>query len=143
MMKKISHFFTTKEGLSHNVVSCITEDKYGNLWFGTTGGGVNKYDGKNFTHFTEKQGLGNDILSILEDKKGNLWFGTLGSGVVKYDGKKFTHFTEKDGLSNNSVRSILEDKSGNLWFGTATGLSKLKNEKQAEITEKTKRAYCH
>jgi signal transduction histidine kinase/ligand-binding sensor domain-containing protein/CheY-like chemotaxis protein/AraC-like DNA-binding protein len=137
--KNFTHF-TTKEGLSHNVVSCIAKDKNENLWFGTTGGGVTKYDGKNFTHFTEKQGLGNDILSILADKKGNLWFGTLGSGVVKYDGKNFTHFTEKDGLSNNSVRSILEDKSGNLWFGTATGLSKLTNEKQAEITEKTKLA---
>jgi two-component system, sensor histidine kinase ChiS len=131
--------FTTKEGLSHNVVSCIEKDKNGNLWFGTTGGGVTQYDGKNFTHFNENQGLANDILSILADTKGNLWFGTLGSGVVKYDGKNFTYFTEKDGLSNNSVGSILEDKFGNLWFGTAIGLSKLTNEKQAEITEKTKR----
>ncbi len=136
--KTFTHF-STKQGLSHAIVFCITEDKNGNLWFGTTGGGVTKYDGKNFTHFTEKQGLSNDILSILADRKGNLWFGTLGSGVVKYDGKNFTHFTEKDGLSNNSVRSVLEDKSGNLWFGTVTGLSKLTNKIQAEITEKTKR----
>ncbi len=130
---------TTRVGLSYNVVSCIKEDKNGNIWFGTIGGGVTKYDGKTFTHFTEKQGLSNDILSILADKKGNLWFGTLGSGVVKFDGKTFTYFTEKEGLSSNSVRSILEDKSGNLWFGTVTGLSKLTDEKQAEITEKTKR----
>jgi two-component system sensor histidine kinase ChiS len=136
--KTFTHF-SIKEGLSHGIVYCIAEDKSGNLWFGTTGGGVTKYDGKTFTHFTEKQGLSNDILSILADKKGNLWFGTLGSGVVKYDGKNFTYFTEKEGLSNNSVRSILEDKSGNLWFGTVTGLSKLTNEKKAEITEKTKR----
>lgn len=32
----------------------ITEDKNGNLWFGTDGGGVRKYDGKSFTNFAEE-----------------------------------------------------------------------------------------
>jgi ligand-binding sensor domain-containing protein len=55
----------------------MLEDKSGNLWFGTYGGGVSKYDGKSFTHFTEKEGLSNNtVLSMLEDKSGNLWFGT-------------------------------------------------------------------
>ena len=64
---------------------------------------MSKYDGKSFTHFTEKEGLSdNDVTSILEDKSGNLWFGTYG-GVSKYDGKSFTHFTKKEGLSNNVV----------------------------------------
>ena len=55
----------------------ILEDKSGNLWFGTEGGGVSMYNGESFTHFTEKEGLSNrDVLSILEDKSGNLWFGT-------------------------------------------------------------------
>jgi ligand-binding sensor domain-containing protein len=85
----------------------ILEDKSGNLWFGTYGGGVSKYDGKSlsagqagFTHFTDKEGLSNNVVrSILEDKSGNLWFGTAGGGVSKYDGKSFTHFTDKEGLS--------------------------------------------
>ena len=89
--------------------------------------GLKKENGKfvkSFTHFTEKEGLSNNIVrSILEDKSGNLWFGTYG-GVSKYDGKSFTHFTEKEGLSNNTVWSMLEDKSGNLWFGTSGGVSK-------------------
>jgi len=114
--------FGKLQGLKHNYISCLYEDKIGNLWFGTLGGGVSKYDGKSFTHFTEKEGLSqNDVYSILEDKSGNLWFGTFSGGVSKYDGKSFTHFTKKEGLSHNFVGCILEDKNGNLWFGTRGG----------------------
>ena len=110
--------FGELQGLN-KVVYCSLEDKNGNLWFGTKGGGVSKYDGKFFTHFTKKEGLShNTVRTILEDKSGNLWFGTNLGGVTKYDGKSFTHFTEKEGFSSSSVVSILEDKSGNLWFGT-------------------------
>jgi ligand-binding sensor domain-containing protein/serine phosphatase RsbU (regulator of sigma subunit) len=114
--------FTTKEGLSHNMVFSMLEDRRGNLWFGTAGGGVIRYDGESFTHFTTKQGFSSHyIYSILEDKSGNLWFGTDGEGVNRYDGESFTHFTTTEGLSNDMVYSMLEDKSGNLWFGTSGG----------------------
>jgi len=119
--------FSKLQGLKHGNINCMLEDKSGNLWFGTYGGGVSKYDGHRFTHFTEKEGLSNNrVSSMLEDKSGNLWIGTFGGGVSKYDGHRFTHFTEKEGLSNNVVLSMLEDKSGNLWFGTeGGGVSKL------------------
>ncbi|MFN5208064.1 MAG: adenylate/guanylate cyclase domain-containing protein, partial [Bacteroidota bacterium] len=130
--------YTEKEGLSKNIVRSILEDKNGNLWFGTDGGGVSKYNGESFTHYTEKEGLSNNrVLSILEDKNGNLWFGTLGGGVSKYNGASFTHYTEKEGLSNNRVMSILEDKNGNLWFGTdGGGVSKYNGESFTHYTEK-------
>ena len=128
--------FSKLQGLKHDAIRCMLQDKSGNLWFGTDGGGVSKYDGQSFTHFTEKQGLSNnDVSSILEDKSGNLWFGTSG-GVSKYDGKSFTHFTEKEGLSDNKVYSILEDKSGNLWFGTYGGVSKYDGQSFTHFTEK-------
>ncbi|HWY11976.1 MAG TPA: two-component regulator propeller domain-containing protein, partial [Bacteroidia bacterium] len=98
----------------------------GNLWFGTYGGGVSRYDGKFFTNFTTAQGLANNIVvSITEDKTGNLWFGTQGGGISRYDGKSFTSFTTEQGLANNVVYSITEDKSASLWFGThGSGVSR-------------------
>ncbi len=114
--------FTTDNGLALDQVSCSKMDKWGNLWFGTDGGGVSRYDGKSFTSFTTAQGLtSNRVLSIVEDKSGNLWFGTWGGGVSRYDGKSFTNFTTAQGLASNIVWSIIEDKSGNLWFGTEGG----------------------
>lgn len=111
------------QGLKHDIVRCMLQDKNGNLWFGTYGG-VSKYDGKSFTHFTDKEGLrSNTVFSILEDKKGDLWFGT-DDGLTRYDGKCFTHFEYKKGAHSNSVISILEDKKGNIWFGSNDGLTK-------------------
>ena len=92
------------QGLANNYVLSITEDKTGNLWFGTVGGGVSRYDGKSFSTFTTAQGLANNfVTSITEDKTGNLWFGTYGGGVSRYDGKSFSTFTTAQGLAHNIV----------------------------------------
>ena len=112
-------------------VRCGLQDKAGNLWFGTSGEGVYRYDGKWFTNFTEKDGLSNNhVFAILEDKTGNLWFGT-DSGLCRYDGKTFTGIpitvnngsnfytpSNKNITAKNAVWSIMQDKSGKLWFGT-------------------------
>jgi hypothetical protein len=115
----------------------MLEDKAGNLWFADYCG-VSKYDGKTFSHFTEKEGLSNvDIFSILEDKRGNIWFGTFRGGVNKYDGKRFTHFTDKEGLINNFVISIQEDQNGDLWFGNSGGgINKYDGKRFTHFTEK-------
>ena len=114
-------FYTSRQGLKANVIKCQMQDKAGNLWFGTSGGGVCRYDGKFFTSFTEKQGLCNNfVFSIVEDKKGNLWFGTDG-GISCYDGRSFTNFTEKEGLCSNTVWKIFEDTQGNIWVATQDG----------------------
>ena len=116
--------YSKLQGLKHNVIRCLFEDKLGNLWIGTYGGGVAKYDGKFFTLFTEKEGLANNFVSsIISDRSGNIWFATVG-GATKYDGTNFTQFTEKQGLVNKDVREIIEDRNGDLWFGTGGGISR-------------------
>jgi streptogramin lyase len=98
-------------------VWCILEDKRSNLWFGTEGGGLAKYSGKAFTHYTEEDGLSSrDVRNFLEDKSGHLLIGTYGGGVTKYDGKYFSHLTTTQGLTINDVTCMLKDKSGNLWL---------------------------
>ena len=113
--------FTKLQGLKHNNIFSIMQDKSGNLWFGTPGGAC-RYDGKYFTHFTTKEGLSKDFVTcILQDKHGNMWFGTWGGGVNRFDGKNFTYFTKKEGLSYDIVFSMLQDKNGNIWFGAQDG----------------------
>jgi sugar lactone lactonase YvrE len=129
--------FTTKDGLADNWVNSILEDSSGNIWFGTLGGGVSKYDGQGFKNFTKKDGLAdNRVNSILEDFSGNIWFGTWGGGVSRYDGQGFKNFTTKDGLADNRVWSILEDSSRNIWFGTGRGVSRYDGQKFENFTEK-------
>jgi ligand-binding sensor domain-containing protein len=123
----------TQGTTEHQNVHCSLQDKDGNLWFGTTGEGVYRYDGKEFTQFTEKDGLSNNsIWSILEDKSGDIWFGT-DDGVSRYDGKTISKIpftmTTSIGVGTAttqsgkiSVWSMLQDKSGIIWFGTSQDL---------------------
>lgn len=117
-------------------VHCTLEDKDGNIWFGTTGEGIYRYDGKEFTQFTEKDGLSsNKVWSVLEDKSGNIWIGTT-NGVCLYNGKSINpvsinkdfaypisnnnYYT--DWSTKNTVWSMLQDKKGKIWFGTGDGV---------------------
>ncbi|OJJ16767.1 hypothetical protein BKI52_33210 [marine bacterium AO1-C] len=100
----------------------IFQDSKGNLWFGTNDYGVCRYDGRSFTYFSVKEGLGGtQVTGIIEDRKGNLWFTTNG-GVSKYNGCSFTNYTEQNGLNHKWAWSILEDRQGTIWVGTLKGL---------------------
>jgi hypothetical protein len=117
--------YTTDHGLAMDAISLGHKnglfDSKGNLWFGTNGGGVSRYDGQSFTNYTTAQGLVNNIVQcILEDKRGDLWFGTR-EGVSRFDGRSFTNYTTSQGLPNNTVWAIAEDKTGNVWIGTYGG----------------------
>ena len=50
------------KGLSVNAVSCSYQDRDGNFWFGTHGGGVTRYDGKHSVTLTATEGLGNNAV---------------------------------------------------------------------------------
>lgn len=45
--------FSKKDGLTHNGVWSILEDKAGNMWIGTRNTGLCRYDGKTFTRFSK------------------------------------------------------------------------------------------
>ncbi len=78
-----------RPGLLARVFS-IGEDKDGNIWFGTVDAGAWKYDGKELTNYTKKDGLTSmEIMEIYLDKKGVLWFGMGDGSVCQFNGKTF------------------------------------------------------
>jgi len=112
------------QGLRHDQVRSMTQDRAGCLWLGTDDG-LTRFDGKFFSHFTTSQGLNNNlILTVCLDKNEDIWFGSFGGGITRYDGRNLFIYTVAEGLLNNVVNCIFEDCDGNMWIGTAGGVTK-------------------
>ena len=115
--------YTVKEGLAHSQVSQIIQDNDGSLWFTLFGGGVSRFDGKQFLNLTEKEGLCSNLLRpILKDHNGLYWFGALGGPLCTYNGKEFKQFTSKGAKLNDHIYAIAEDDKNNIWFGGDSGV---------------------
>ena len=107
----------------------IFQDDNENLWFGTNGDGVARYNGEQLEYFSINQGFGGlAVRGIVQDKDGNLWFVT-NSGLTKYNGESFTNYTDKNGLVNNDIWSMTIDNAGIIWIGTLQGISLFDGEK--------------
>jgi ligand-binding sensor domain-containing protein/two-component sensor histidine kinase len=108
--------FSNEQGLEAHSVYSSFEDKNGNLWFGTHGGGVTRFDGKTTVTFTGLEC--NDVRAFTEDAKGNVWLGMGGCGLVKYDGRAMISYTTTHGLLDNEIRALAIDRKGEIWIGT-------------------------
>lgn len=134
------------QSLSNDQIIDLLNDKDGNLWIATYGGGLNMLpseekmissDRAKFEKYVYKPEVKNSIssnflTSLIQDDFGAIWIGTFGGGLDKYDfGKnQFTIFKNNPNISTtiskNEILSLLEDSSGNIWIGAhlGKGLSK-------------------
>ncbi len=121
--------------LSNNTVMYFDEDKEGNIWIGTLGGGLDRLNPESKIFFNFKSDplnqnslADNDILSLCVDKSGIIWAGShLGKGITKIQ-RSTTKFNmigfdpnNQNSLNDGVVWAIHKDKSGFLWFGTYKG----------------------
>lgn len=128
--------FTTQDGLSSHYVVSIFESSDGALWFGTHGGGLNRYWEGRFTAYNTKNGLHDDVVwSMLDDDFSHFWLCT-NTGIARVDQRELVHlaegaidhlrpivYTESDGLPSGQCRMGhgQKAKDGTLWFPTRKG----------------------
>lgn len=109
----------------------IIEDKLGNIWIATHGGGMavlNPATGKFTIYTTRNSSLPNDkVLTLHPDQLGNIWAGTFGNGaaMLNPNTNKFTCFSESNGLQNNTVYKIVEDRRGLIWVSSNKTISSI------------------
>jgi len=102
----------------------ISELPNGNMIFLLDNNILVEYDGRSFSNYSEKIGLGKHfILDVHFDSKGDLWVAT-DDGLLYYNGTSIRKFMPSDGLAGSVVNHIYEDAEGNLWIATQLGVSK-------------------
>ncbi len=123
---------------SNFIRSFLIDDK--NIWIGTNGGGLCKYNKKTktYTTYTNIQNdstsiLSNLILKIVKKGEDEIWLAT-GRGIAKFNPKteKFINYQNPQNInndsfiSNNIIRTLYFDNDNNLWIGTnGGGLNKM------------------
>lgn len=118
-----------KNGLGHDLVRCLHQDRSGGIWIGTGFGGVSKFMSDAFLYFTEREGLPSRIVSTMHrTPDGLLWIGTQGGGLAEWDGKQLRIFGREAGLPSLFITCVGDDAEGYPLVGTALhGLFRLRN----------------
>ena len=136
-LKRYYHIDDDKWSMSANSAYLAIEDKKGNIWVATYGGGVNiltKRDGKEvflngdneMRKYPHKSHL--KIRALALDKYGNVWAGsTDGILIMSYKNRKVSiePLQSPDDpehvLMCNDVVCLARDKEDNMWVGTMGG----------------------
>lgn len=120
-----------KFGLSNEQVLSVTQDQDENIWFGTYGGGICKFDGKLIKTYTLKDGLNsNNIFFLLTDSKGYIWAGSeKGINKISLTNRKvplIKTYSKDEGYRGieSNLNGAIEDSDGYLWFATVKGVSR-------------------
>ena len=115
--------------ISNDVVMSGWEDNNGTLWFGTYGGGLNKFDKQTgtFKAYKEKDGLSNNVVyGLLGDNQGRLWM-TTNKGLSVFDPKSetFVVYHENDGIQSDEFDNgaYFKNRAGEMYFGGINGIS--------------------
>lgn len=115
-------YVSTETGFEVNCVWSMEQDSMGDLWLGTRGSGLLKFDGSSFTQWDRKQGFPHNVIrSVAIDQQGRVWMGTWGQGICMKEGNQFYQFSEAEGLSCNLITKIFIDSQQRIWFGTEYG----------------------
>ncbi|MGN6397394.1 MAG: ligand-binding sensor domain-containing protein [Mucilaginibacter sp.] len=113
--------FNRENGLTNIAVSAIYCDRDQNVWLGTQGNGIYRYEGGNHLLYDNLPGATASpvVTSIAHDMYGDILLGTAGNGIIKYnDGVPAHLWSPKTNPGIAFVQSMCTDNNKNVWIGT-------------------------
>lgn len=129
------HFktYSVREGVPQSQVYALLQDSRGYLWLGTRGGGLARYDGREFVTFNQRNGLKDAYIHALtEDANGNLWVAT-NQGLASFNGERFTWYQPGSDSVQWTIFDLCFDGKGRLWLATIQGLRLFENDRFSAI----------
>lgn len=122
--------FDKSNGCS-NMISAVTQDKNGLMWFGTDHDGVilinketNRLTSLKNSEFDERSLSQDVVISLMTDNQGIVWVGTFKEGLNYYHPDLFqfeqwqSEPQNSKSLPINDINCLYEDLAENIWMGT-------------------------
>lgn len=112
-----------------NYIVSMTVADNGDVWVGTWGAGLSRFDGEKFQVFTQNDGLpSNHVFMLKQDSGGGFWMGTnKGLSLMDSKGNLLKTITREDGLIAETVFSMDIDDTGAYWVGSYGGVTRINN----------------
>lgn len=117
-----------------NAIRSLSVGKAGELWIGTYGGGLNKFDshtGKFSSYLNNPSDptsiSSNVVMDVITDADGSVWMATYGGGMCIFNPSigKFTTYkndpANPKSISSNFIHCLHKDSKGTMWIGTYGG----------------------
>jgi signal transduction histidine kinase/ligand-binding sensor domain-containing protein/DNA-binding response OmpR family regulator len=127
--KVYTHSKTDPSSISYNNILAILEHENKDIWIGTLGGGLNKYNFNtdSFSRLTVSDGLAsNSIKGILADNNNQLWISSNnGLSCLNLSNNQITNFGVSDGLQDFEFRkrAFIKRENGQMLFGGNNGFN--------------------
>jgi signal transduction histidine kinase/ligand-binding sensor domain-containing protein len=115
-----AHHLTEKDGLPSLFITCWFQDREGDVWIGTAGGGIARIRESIFHVFGEAEGLpGKVVRSVCMDATEKIWAGTLAGGLACLQDGRFVKVLlpsiDSSPLESITVAPGVDD---GLWIGS-------------------------
>jgi ligand-binding sensor domain-containing protein/signal transduction histidine kinase len=133
-------YFNDKNGFTNVRVFSMFKDLDNQIWFGTDGAGLFKYQNNTFLVYDKTQGLDNDVvMSLAKGKNDEVYIGSNGGKLLCYKNNTMVDLKlPRNKLASLRVNCLYEDRKGNLWIGTDnSGLWVKKGDEYTKLFTKT------
>ncbi|HTG45328.1 MAG TPA: two-component regulator propeller domain-containing protein, partial [Verrucomicrobiae bacterium] len=136
---------STAEGLSYDALRFTFEGREGNIWVGTSGGGLMRLKRRSFISLGVAEGLPDRVAkSVWPTANGQILVGTHGGGAAHIQNEKAIPIRENGGMPGGAyVLSAIEDTRGQTWLGCyEQGLTVLRGGRQDHIDQAPRTIYA-
>jgi signal transduction histidine kinase/ligand-binding sensor domain-containing protein len=111
--------YTRQQGLPHDWIRCAMEDREGNLWLGTGGGGLAALRPQRVSMMAVEPDQGqHNVQSLLSARDGSFWVATEGGGLFRKPPGQTDPFVRQEPLPTRYIWSVTQDRQDRIWTGT-------------------------
>ena len=114
-----THIRTPYQNPDYNDISSFSEDPSGDIYLGTNGAGVLRFnpEDNSFSRLSQNGSMTKVVVSLLHSKDG-LWVGSYLEGLFQLKKGVLSKFEPLADQKDLSVWELFEDANGRIWIGT-------------------------